>query len=174
MVSATWPSRKARERKSGAAGAVETSGMCMFPVEVRWVAAEAAPTGIEAVGAASAAMLCLFARTEPGLGRAAEAVVRFRCQPCEHGVRGKVLRQVGRIDLVERVVRVVVQVEVLRTVLAQPRPGAANRGERRDVRSRSALARHVRDAERGQRFGDPRDGPCVAAAGVEAVDAAGA
>src|SRR5690606_7588194 len=50
----------------------------------------------------------LLVRARWRLRRAAEIAIGFRRQPGEHRVCGHVLRQRGRVDLVERVVGVVV------------------------------------------------------------------
>src|SRR5690606_23317506 len=69
-------------------------------------------------------------------------------------VRRDVLGEGFRVDLVEGVVRGVVQVEVVRAVLAQARPGHAVRGDDADVRAGTTVAGHVLDAQRGQCLGD--------------------
>src|SRR5690606_22814634 len=116
----------------------------------------------------------LLVRLARRLGCAAETAVGLRREEGEHGIGGGVLRQVGRVDLVERVVGVVVQVEVAAAVLSQPAPGAADRGQRRDVRPRSAPVGQMLDAQRRERFGDAPGGGLRlrGRAGVEPVDAA--
>src|SRR5690606_6378143 len=81
-----------------------------------------------------------------------------------------------RIDLVQGVVGVVVQVEIVGAVLRQPGPGQALGGERADVRSGAALAGRVLDAQRRKRLRDLLGGLARVRgrAGVERVDAAGA
>src|SRR5690606_28092536 len=75
-----------------------------------------------------------FARCAP------EVSLRLRRQVGEHRIGGDVLAQGRGIDLVEGVVRRVVQVEVVAAVVAEPGPGRAGACERADVRLRAALA----------------------------------
>src|SRR5690606_16113271 len=108
------------------------------------------------------------------LGFAAEAAVGLGGQVGKHGVGGYVLRQRGRVDLVQGVVGGVVQVEVVAAVLRQPRPGAALGGQRAHVRAGAALVGGVLDAEWLEHFGNLAGGIAralrVRRAGVEGVD----
>ena len=84
----------------------------------------------------------------------------IRGQVREHGVGRDVLGEGGGVDLVEGVVRGVVQVEVVGAVLAERGPRDAEVAERPDVGAGAAFAGRVHDAERGERLGDARVGGC--------------
>src|SRR5207342_521036 len=117
-----------------------------------------------------------FLRRRDLLRFAAEIAVGVSRQVGEHRVRRDVLRQRLGIDLVERVVRRVVVVEIVGAILAQRCPCHALRCGRTDVRARAAFVRRMCYAQRSQHVGDllHRALRVLRRATTEGIDAAGA